>query len=200
VKHNAGILFHEEPMEISPRNAYDREGKRKYLNRAEGQKFLEQVLRLPKMRALFCLTIYYTGCRISEALNLCWSNLDSESKVLTIRSLKKRGRIEIRRVPIPEFLSVELRRCSGFGEDQRLWMFSRTTGWRIIKGVMSKAGIAGIHATTKGLRHGFGVRGALGQIPLTLIQQWMGHADVTTTAIYLAVRDEEERALIERTW
>ena len=85
-------------------------------------------------------------------------------------------------------------------DEQRLWGFSRTTGWRIIKSVMKAAGIEGIHATTKGLRHGFGVRGALEQIPVSLIQNWMGHADATTTAIYLGVRDEEERELIERTW
>jgi hypothetical protein len=56
---------------------------------------------------------------------------------------------------------------------------------------MRAAGVSGIHATTKGLHHGFGVREAPEQIPLTLIRQWMGHADAATTAIYLAVRDDE---------
>ncbi len=187
-------------MKIRTRSAYDNEGKRKYLSRPEGQKFLEQVVRLPRLNALFCLTIYYTGCRISEALNLRWRDLDSEMKVFSIRSLKKRGRKEIRRIPIPEFLAQELLKDSVSAKDQRIWSFSRTTGWRIIKGVMREATISGVHATCKGLRHGFGVRGALGQIPLSLIQQWMGHTDATTTAIYLAVQDEEERALIEKTW
>ena len=63
---------------------------------------------------------------------------------------------------------------------------------------MKAAGISGIHATTKGLRHAFGVRGATKQIPTNVIQGWMGHADPSTTAIYLAVKDEEERALIEK--
>jgi site-specific recombinase XerD len=83
---------------------------------------------------------------------------------------------------------------------KRFWNFSRVTGWRIIKNVMEAANIAGIHATTKGLRHGFGVRGALGKIPMNIIQNWMGHADATTTAIYLDVQGEEEIALIEKTW
>ncbi len=65
---------------------------------------------------------------------------------------------------------------------------------------MIDAGIDGVHATVKGLRHAFGVRGALGKVPLSVIQRWMGHSDPTTTAIYLAVRDDEERALIRRTW
>jgi len=187
-------------MQLSARSAYDREGKRKYLSRAEGQKFLEQVVRLPTLNALFCLILYYTGCRISEALGLCRSDFDSEMKVILIRSLKKRDRRETRRIPVPEFLVKELMNVAAFNEDQRLWPFSRTTGWRIIKSVMREAGISGIHATSKGLRHGFGVRSAMGQIPVSLIQGWMGHADSATTAIYLAVRDEEERTLMEKTW
>ena len=200
MKQNAGILFHGGTMETCARSAYDQEGRRKYLSREEGRRFLDHVVRLPKPSALFCLTLYYTGCRISEALALCRCDLDSEMNVVAIRSLKKRGRKEMRRIPLPEFLVKELIVNAPTGDGQRLWKFSRTTGWRIIKWVMEAAGIEGIHATSKGLRHGFGVRGALGQIPVSLIQAWMGHADPTTTAIYLNVQDEEERVLIERTW
>jgi len=187
-------------MEICDRSAYDREGRRKYLSRAEGQKFLERVVQLPKLDALFCLTIYYTGCRISEALNLRKRDLDKEMKAVLIRSLKKRGRRDIRRIPIPEFLAIELLNFTNPQSDERIWNFSRTTAWRIIKSLMKAAEISGVHATAKGLRHGFGVRGVLGLVPLSLIQNWMGHADSSTTAIYLAVQDDEERALIERTW
>ena len=117
-----------------------------------------------------------------------------------IRSLKKRRRKEIRRIPLPEFLAHELMAASDPNSEQRIWTFSRPTGWRMIKRVMKGAAISGVRTTTKGLRHGFGVRGALVQIPRSLIQHRMGHADATTTAIYLAVQDEEERALIQKTW
>lgn len=187
-------------MEISAISAFDHEGRRKYLTRAEGRKFLDQVAHLSMPDALFCLIIYYTGCRISEALSLCPRNLDASTNVVRIQSLKKRGRKEIRRVPVPDFLAVELRNFADGDESQRFWQFSRTKGWRIIKRVMTAAGISGIHATAKGLRHGFGVRGALHQIPVSIIQTWMGHSDSSTTAIYLAVQGEEERALIEKTW
>jgi integrase len=40
----------------------------------------------------------------------------------------------------------------------------------------------------------------MAQIPVSLIQGWMGHSDPSTTAIYLAVKDDEERELIEKTW
>ncbi len=182
------------------KNAYDTAGQRKYLSRAEGREFLAQVFQWPRDEALFCLTLYYSGCRISEALNLRSSDLDASMRVILIRSLKKRGKIETRRIPIPEFLTHELSGLVAAEANALLWTFSRTTGWRIIKRVMQQAGISGVQATTKGLRHAFGVRGAMGQVPLNIIQSWMGHADLSTTAIYLAVRDEEERILIEKTW
>jgi integrase/recombinase XerD len=188
-------------MKPSAESAYDNEGRRKYLSRAEGCAFVQNAARLPKPSALFCLTLYYTGCRISEALALRRQDVDSQMKAISIRSLKKRQRREIRRIPVPAWLIrglLDIASASDAGE--LLWPFSRTTGWRIIKGVMKTAKIAGIHATTKGLRHGFGVRGAMEQIPMSLIQGWMGHADPSTTAIYLAVKDDEERELIGRTW
>lgn len=161
---------------------------------------MRHATNLPKGHALFCLTIYYTGCRLSEALALRWQDVDSETKAVLLRSLKKRDKHVIRRLPVPTFLVEGLFAIASHEEHKRLWSFSRTTGWRIIKSVMTAAEITGVHATTKGLRHGFGVRGAMMQIPLNLIQGWMGHADPSTTAIYLDVRDEEERALIEKTW
>ena len=120
--------------------------------------------------------------------------------MILIRSLKKRDKHDIRRIPVPDFLLNELVSVALPERTRPLWTFSRTTGWRIIKGVMHAAQISGIHATTKRLRHGFGVRGAMTQIPTSLIQAWTGHADPSTTAIYLAVKDEEERALMEKLW
>lgn len=189
-----------EAMRTNARDAYDAEGRRKYLSKAEGLKFLQQAALRPNLDALFCRTIYYTGCRISEALSLRCADIDLEMNVLLIRSLKKRERKEIRRIPVPELLAKELMGVASSREGEPIWPFSRTTGWRIIKSVMNAALISGIHATTKGLRHGFGVRGAMVHIPVSLIQNWMGHSDPSTTAIYLAVKDEEERELIEKTW
>jgi integrase/recombinase XerD len=186
-------------MKKYARGAYDSEGRRKYLSKSEGQRFLRHAATLPRRDALFCLAIYYSGCRISEALALRRQDIDVETKALLIRSLKKRGKTEVRRVPLPGFLVNQLSKTRVQNGDL-LWPFSRWRGWRVIKAVMKTANISGIQATTKGLRHSFGVRGALGQIPVSLIQTWMGHSDASTTAIYLAVRDEEERQLIEKTW
>ena len=190
----------ESVTKMSANSAYDNGGRRKYLSRTEGNKFVQHSTALPTTQALFCLMLYYTGCRISEALALRLQDLDPETKAIRIRSLKKRNKYESRRVPIPAFLVAALLALNPSRENDVLWQFSRTTAWRIIKIVMRQAQISGIHATTKGLRHGFGVRSAMVRVPPNVIQQWMGHADLSTTAIYLAVKDDEERELIQKTW
>lgn len=187
-------------MQKGTKSAYDSGGRRKYLTKAEGVKFMRCAANLDAKRRLLCETIHFTGCRISEALSLASEDIDPGEAVLRIRCLKKRDKSVTRRVPVPDRLAKELRSLAGESNSERLWNFSRTTGWRIVKSVMNEAGIEGIHATTKGLRHGFGVRGALGKVPVNVIQRWMGHSDPNTTAIYLAVRDDEERELIKRTW
>ncbi len=146
------------------------------------------------------MTIYYTGMRISEALSLTGQDVDYSTGAIRIRSLKKREHREFRRIPVPNALLSGLRNLSDQKTEGPLWTFSRTTGWRIIKRMMSEAEIKGIHATAKGLRHGFGVRGAIAKIPLNLLQLWFGHSQSDTTAIYLDVRDDEERTLMQRTW
>lgn len=181
-------------------SAYDSEGRRKYLTHAEGKKFLKSAHNLPRTEALFCLTIFYTGMRISEALALTSEDIDFSTRALRVRSLKKRAKREFRHLPVPDSLLSGLRKLAGDKSEERLWSFSRSTGWRIIKRVMDDCEITGIHATTKGLRHGFGVRGALAKIPLNLLQLWFGHSQSATTAIYLDVRDDEERTLMQRTW
>ena len=181
-------------------SAYDSEGRRKYLTHAEGKRFLKSARKLPPAEALFCMTIFYTGIRISEALALTPQDVDYSTRTLRVHSLKKREKREFRHLPVPDALLSGLRKLAGDKTEGRLWSFSRTTAWRLIKRVMDECEIAGVHATTKGLRHAFGVRGALAKIPLNLLQLWFGHSQSATTAIYLDVRDEEERTLMQRTW
>jgi len=37
-------------------------------------------------------------------------------------------------------------------------------------------------------------------VPLNIVQRWLGHARMETTAIYANVLGDEERSLARRTW
>jgi len=65
---------------------------------------------------------------------------------------------------------------------------------------MARAGVRGPHASPKGLRHGFGVAGVTAGVPLNLVQKWLGHAQLSTTAIYADAMGEEEHAIAARMW
>ena len=59
---------------------------------------------------------------------------------------------------------------------------------------------AGPHATPKGLRHSFGLHAIRSDVPLNLVQRWLGHASMNTTAIYLQAIGDEEREIAARMW
>ena len=74
------------------------------------------------------------------------------------------------------------------------------TGWRAIHALMQGAGLSGPHASPKGLRHSFGVTAVSAGIPLNLLQKWLGHAQLTTTAIYANATGAEEKNIASKMW
>jgi integrase/recombinase XerD len=74
------------------------------------------------------------------------------------------------------------------------------TGWRAVHAVMEAAGLDGPQASQKGLRHGFGVTAVSTGIPLNLVQKWLGHAQLTTTAVYAGAVGAEEKDIAGRMW
>jgi site-specific recombinase XerD len=86
------------------------------------------------------------------------------------------------------------------GQALQLWSWSPVTAWRHVKTVMQMAGIRGTQASPKGLRHGFGVAAVQAHIPLNLVQRWLGHAQLSTTAIYAEAVGQEEQEIAARMW
>ena len=76
---------------------------------------------------------------------------------------------------------------TGKGQEQLLLSMSRATAWRMVKRVMDRAGIKGKQATSKGLRHGFGIAMLSGEkaLPISILRDLMGHSDSKITEIYL---------------
>ena len=138
---------------------YDKQGHRKYLIASEWTAFLGASEAAAPEVNTFCQTLAYSGCRISEALALTADRVDLADGLLVLECLKKRQRGVYRAVPVPPTFLATLGRVHGIPKSAgRLWTWSRATAWRRVCEVMDAAGIAGMHATPKGLRHGFGIR------------------------------------------
>jgi hypothetical protein len=185
-----------------PWSIYDGGGQRKYLTRSETDQFLAAAEGESAPVYGFCWLIAATGCRISEALATTAGSIDFEAQHIVIESLKKREKKIFRAVPLPTKLLDWLRHCieAGILGRGRLWPWSRMTAYRRVTEVMEKARIPVGCASPKGLRHAFGVRAIQSGAPLNLVQRWLGHADMKTTAIYTSAVGPEERAIAAKTW
>jgi integrase/recombinase XerD len=69
-----------------------------------------------------------------------------------------------------------------------------------VKRVMRSAKIGERLCKPKALRHAFAVEAGQKGIPLNIVQRWLGHARIETTAIYASAIGEEERNLARRSW
>ena len=225
-------------MPQSHTQLYDARGRRKYLNEYESQRFLEATTYLPLDKQLFCLVMFYTGCRPTEALKLTVDRIHSHNSTLVLVTLKRNrkkvtftklfrflkknkllGRfirfiekhiakkteekkntaIYQRSVPVPPELIEALLKISS-ERSGLVWGFSRSTSWRIIKEAMETAGIQGIHACPRGLRHSFGIACVRDNVHIARIKKWMGHASIETTMIYLDVVEDDEQEFAQRRW
>jgi len=176
------------------------DGQRKYLVAAETTRLLAAADQTDPKTRLFCRLLYFTGCRISESLALTPKLLDHEAGRVVFRTLKRRKTI-YRAVPAPARLMRDLAAlASGLGPADRLFPWSRQTGWRRIKMLMRVAAIQGPQATPKGLRHALGIHATGLKIPEAAIGRWLGHASSKSTRIYTYAVGAEERALARRMW
>lgn len=203
-------MLKRQKLQQLSRQLFDSQGNRKYLTRDERDKFILSAESYePEIRTL-CGVLAFTGCRISEALNLTVDRIDLEAGTIVFESLKKRVGGHFRAVPVPpQFLDTlnlvhqirERQKLKGKKRKERLWECDRTTAWRHIKEVMEAAGLAGNPAATpKGLRHCFGVTAVSSGIPLNMVQKWLGHAQLSTTAIYADAVGEEEKSIAAKMW
>ena len=131
---------------------YDALGRRLYLAPGERDAFLRTALGQDRLVRTFCSLLYYTGCRISEALHLTPRRVDFADQVIIVESLKKRRKGVYRAIPVPPSLLDTFDMVHGLKEIQRrgrrheldrpLWSWSRTTAWRRVVAVMKEADIA----------------------------------------------------------
>ncbi len=195
---------------MSEMRLYNTDGNRLYLTTQERAAFLDTArLARPEVRS-FAETLAYTGCRISEALELVPKCVQLDAGRVVFRSLKKRREDVYRAVPVPpEYLDtlnivhrIRDAQTSKRRADEPLWTWTRQhASSAIVKGLMITAGIPdGAHRTAKGLRHAYGVNAISRKIPLNMLQKWMGHADPKITAIYADAIGEEEANIAAQMW
>lgn len=188
---------------------FDGDGNRKYLVESEWRAFLGAADEAQPEARSFCWTLILTGARLSEVRALTPRRIDIETHSIRIECLKRRHRGVFREIPIGENLIQILQATHGLAAlcsdqsllDLPLWPWSRTTAWSHVKEVMISARLPRHLCVPKALRHTFGIEGVVNQnIPLSVMQKWMGHARFESTVVYTTPVGREERALASKMW
>ncbi|MDZ4380799.1 MAG: tyrosine-type recombinase/integrase [Parvibaculum sp.] len=179
---------------------YDQSGHRKYLTAKERRAFMAAAAERPADVHTLCWLIAETGCRLTEALELSAGRIDPSRGVVIFESLKKRRKGIYRAVPVRKELIAALDGIAQGNKTSPLWSWCRMTAYRRITETMELAKVSGPHANARGLRHSFAIAALEAGVPLNLVQRWLGHADMATTAIYADAIGTEERKLASRLW
>jgi integrase/recombinase XerD len=133
-------------------------------------------------------TLYATGARVSEAVNLKEGDIDFDLGVVRVFGKGSRERL----VPLGERAAERLR--AWLSRRRGPWVFPgrggaapmrRETAWRIVERAARRAGLRGVHPHT--LRHSFATHLLEGGAHLRAVQEMLGHASVATTQIYTHV-------------
>lgn len=152
-------------------------------------------------------TLYATGLRVSELVNLPVSAVQQDQRILSV--VGKGGRERL--VPLGEGAAAAINRYlevrsiflpEGHGSPflfpsrSKEGHLTRHRFAQLLKELAIKAGIMPSRVSPHVLRHAFATHLLSHGADLRAVQQMLGHADISTTQIYTHVLDERLKALV----
>lgn len=156
--------------------------------------------RTPQARA-FLTTVYSCGLRLQEALNLEVRDIDSERMTIRIRGKGSKQRD----VPLPRSTYQVLKNYWKTHRNPRLIFpalgrkhtgghtatepMARSSVQQLLRRILKELPKIKKHATLHTLRHSYATHLIEAGINLRIVQQYLGHASLETTMIYLHVTD-----------
>ncbi len=153
---------------------------------------------IPDRLRTIAVVLLNTGLRRGEVQRLQWSDVDLAARTLMVRH-KAEGHTKSRKERVVDLNDValealrrhrvEMRRKFG-RVPSRVFVTEVGTpvGHNLLRDFRRAYKAAGIEdANLHTLRHTFGSQAVMAGVDLPTIQQWMGHADVTTTMMYIHV-------------
>src|SRR5271165_5943094 len=178
----------------------------KLLSMAEVERLLRERLQAARMACLIEL-IYASGLRVSEVLSLPKSVASGKAPLITVRGKGNKERLAPlsgpARAAMKTFRALLDEAAPGaatapwlFPADSASGHLTRQAFARDLKGVAAAAGIAAARVSPHVLRHAFASHLLQNGADLRVVQDLLGHADISTTQIYTHVLDERARAMV----
>ncbi|MCB9838823.1 MAG: tyrosine recombinase [Phycisphaeraceae bacterium] len=158
-------------------------------------------------RALLEL-LYASGLRASEAAGIRVEDFHETLGVVLVTGKGDKQRLVPVGAPAMAAVKEYAERCrprllrTGGRDESRLFLsrtgrpLERVAVWQIVKKHAKTAGLQDVHPHT--LRHSFATHMLIGGADLRIVQELLGHADVTTTQIYTHVDRSRLKQVHER--
>ena len=159
---------------------------------------------------LVFLMLRHTGARISEVANLKLEDIDFKKKEVRLITLKrhnpaKRGMYRV--VPIPKKVLTEIEKYLDFcrvsippdkykKKIDRLFNVYRNNFYTTFQERCQEANIPKELAHPHVLRHTRAIELLRAGVPVTIVQDLLGHSALTTTAVYLRMSGQEAKGIL----
>lgn len=177
----------------------------KYLTYEEVNKILDIPLNTPydyRTKAMLEL-LYATGMRISELLSLRFTNISLSENLVRVEGKGSKERIipfneiskKYLKLYIEEYRGYLIKKGKNYEElflNNRGTPITRQGFFKILKTICLHAGIKK-DVSPHTLRHSFATHLLSNGADLRVIQELLGHSDITTTQIYTHVTKEHEK-------
>jgi integrase/recombinase XerD len=152
---------------------------------------------------MLCLIelLYATGLRVSELIALPRAAASTKERYLVVKGKGGRERL----VPLPEIARGAMRDHLAHLRGDGPWLFpadsesgylTRQSFARDLKGVATAAGLRADRVSPHVLRHAFASHLLQNGADLRIVQELLGHADISTTQIYTHVLDERLKSMV----
>eukprot|EP01037_Dinobryon_pediforme_P013570 gene13570-13689_t len=161
---------------------------------------------------LICLVelLYATGLRVSELVALPRTAALTRDSFLTVSGKGGRERLvplsDPSRAAMRDYLEATAStEAQTAGRPKSKWLFpsdsdsghfTRQAFARDLKSIATKAGISASRISPHVLRHAFASHLLQNGADLRIVQELLGHADISTTQIYTHVLDERMKAMV----
>ncbi len=147
---------------------------------------------------LIFLTLRFTGARISEVINVKYEDIDFrnvEIRLITLKrhNPKKKGAYRI--IPVPASLTGEIASYIAqypHMKDKALKV-DRSNFYAVFQERCQEANIPKELAHPHILRHTRAIELLRAGVPVTIVQDLLGHSALTTTAVYLKMSGQEAK-------
>ena len=153
-------------------------------------KIMENRKRSPSHKRYYLLfkILLYTGARIDEALMIRPVDIHLDLNTIDIVTLKQKRRT-MRTIPLHRNLKDAIMNYFiefkiDLKDQNPLFPVKRQAVDLYLKRMQRNLGFR-IHAHK--FRHTFGVRAIMNHVPLSVLQEWLGHSSIFTTSIYTQI-------------